>query len=120
MDPSKLTWRKSTWSTPDGDDCVELAAVPAAATNAATVAVRDSKDPAGPNLAFSRAAWSAFARKIKAGAYECPPPAEPRSSAGHEPPRGPAACGAVRAPGMPSHRRSCRYVPTRIHESVPP
>lgn len=68
MSPSNLQWRKSSWSTPTGDDCVEVAALPASASEA--VAVRDSKDPDGPRLAFDRAAWGAFARGIKAGLFE--------------------------------------------------
>ena len=31
------------------------------------VLVRDSKDPDGPRLAFSRQAWEAFAARVKAG-----------------------------------------------------
>jgi len=33
----------------------------------AAVAVRDSKDPDGPALAFGPAAWRVFTRHIKAG-----------------------------------------------------
>ncbi|MEV4478828.1 DUF397 domain-containing protein [Micromonospora coxensis] len=47
-------WRKSSHSGDEGA-CVELATVPEA------VAVRDSKDPAGPVLLFPPAAWAAFA-----------------------------------------------------------
>ncbi|WBB81984.1 DUF397 domain-containing protein [Micromonospora sp. WMMD882] len=46
-------WRKSSHSGDEGA-CVEMAAIPR------TVAVRDSKDPDGPALLFSRAAWAAF------------------------------------------------------------
>ncbi|MBY8878868.1 DUF397 domain-containing protein [Actinacidiphila acidipaludis] len=49
-----LEWRKSSHSGNEGGDCVEVAACPA------TVHVRDSKDPEGPVLTFSAAAWSAF------------------------------------------------------------
>ncbi|MBD0736356.1 DUF397 domain-containing protein [Streptomyces sp. CBMA29] len=48
-------WRKSSYSGSDGGNCVEIAAHPAA------VHVRDSKDPEGPNLTFTPAAWAAFA-----------------------------------------------------------
>jgi len=51
-----LTWFKSSYSTGDGGDCVEVAA----ATDA--IHVRDSKDPEGPALAFGRDAWASFAR----------------------------------------------------------
>ncbi len=48
-------WRKSSYSTEKGGDCIEIAAHPAA------VHVRDSKDPEGPTLTFSPAAWADFA-----------------------------------------------------------
>jgi uncharacterized protein DUF397 len=48
-------WRKSSHSGSEGGDCVEVAAHPGA------VHVRDSKDPEGPALTFSPAAWTAFA-----------------------------------------------------------
>ena len=50
-----LSWHKSTHSGSDGDDCVEVATC---AEN--TVHVRDSKDKQGPQLAFSPTAWTAF------------------------------------------------------------
>ncbi len=55
MDLTGARWRKSTRSGPDGGNCVEVADnIPD------LVAVRDSKDPAGPVLAFGPAAWRAF------------------------------------------------------------
>ncbi|SIN37678.1 DUF397 domain-containing protein [Micromonospora cremea] len=47
-------WRKSSRSGEGA--CVEAAAIPR------LVAVRDSKDPAGPALLFPPAAWAAFAQ----------------------------------------------------------
>ncbi|WP_433112519.1 DUF397 domain-containing protein [Micromonospora sp. CA-246542] len=48
-------WRKSTRSGDNGGACVEVA------TNLpGVVAVRDSKDQAGPALTFHPTAWSAF------------------------------------------------------------
>ncbi|MDH6115968.1 hypothetical protein ABH930_002169 [Kitasatospora sp. GAS204A] len=47
-------WRKSSRSNEDGN-CVECAAA------SGDVAVRDSKDPAGPALRFSAKAWAVFA-----------------------------------------------------------
>lgn len=44
------TWRKSSHSSSDGDQCVELASV------GDTVAVRDSKNPTGPILILPRRA----------------------------------------------------------------
>ncbi|MET8567005.1 DUF397 domain-containing protein [Streptomyces sp. NPDC004783] len=49
-----LTWRKSSYSGDQGGNCVEVAELPAA------VAVRDSKDPAGPVLTLAPAAFSSF------------------------------------------------------------
>lgn len=43
-----VTWRKSSCSSSDGDQCVELAGV------GAGVAVRDSKDPDGAVLLVPR------------------------------------------------------------------
>ncbi|WP_354641969.1 DUF397 domain-containing protein [Kitasatospora camelliae] len=60
---SKLVWRKSSHSGGNGA-CVEIA-VP----NAASIAVRDSKDPEGPRLTFSNEAWAAFASAAAAGAF---------------------------------------------------
>ncbi|MDG4786862.1 DUF397 domain-containing protein [Micromonospora sp. WMMD1102] len=48
-------WRKSTRSGTNGGGCVEVAD-----NLPGVVAVRDSKDPAGPVLAFRPAAWRAF------------------------------------------------------------
>ncbi|RFU40846.1 DUF397 domain-containing protein [Actinomadura logoneensis] len=58
---SILTWRKSTHSTPNGSDCVEVAAL------IRTTFVRDSKDPGGPNLSVSSTDWRAFMTAIKEG-----------------------------------------------------
>ncbi|WP_405586574.1 DUF397 domain-containing protein [Streptomyces sp. NBC_01190] len=51
---AELRWPKSSYSSNEGPDCVEVA------TTSGTVHVRDSKDPEGPQLAFSPAAWSRF------------------------------------------------------------
>ncbi|MBW8483944.1 DUF397 domain-containing protein [Actinomadura parmotrematis] len=58
-------WRRSLRST-SGENCVEVAALPAA------VAVRDSKDPDGSRLAFGRACWADFAARLKAGRHDLP------------------------------------------------
>ncbi|WP_328969964.1 DUF397 domain-containing protein [Streptomyces sp. NBC_00239] len=51
----EVAWRKSTYSSSsDINDCVEVATTPA------TVLVRDSKNTAGPRLAFGPAAWAGF------------------------------------------------------------
>lgn len=50
-----LDWFKSSYSdSSDINDCVEVAATPAA------VLVRDSKDTDIPHLAFGPAAWAGF------------------------------------------------------------
>ncbi|MDB1088526.1 DUF397 domain-containing protein [Streptomyces sp. ACA25] len=55
MSTDKPAWRKSSYSGPDGDSCVEVAsALPG------VVRVRDSKEEQGPQLALSPAAWTAF------------------------------------------------------------
>ena len=59
MDLSRIRWRKATYSTGNGGDCVEVG------TAARTVAVRDRKDLAGPALAFAPGRWQAFTRAVK-------------------------------------------------------
>jgi Domain of unknown function (DUF397) len=57
-----VTWRTSSYSGNNGGQCVEVG-------NAARIiAVRDSKDPHGPVLAFSPQAWRRFAGRVKADA----------------------------------------------------
>ncbi|MFV2100131.1 DUF397 domain-containing protein [Micromonospora sp. LOL_024] len=53
-------WRKSTRSGGSGGDCVEVAD-----NLPDVVAVRDSKDPHGPALAFTPARWSAFLGELR-------------------------------------------------------
>ncbi|MFE0590459.1 DUF397 domain-containing protein [Micromonospora echinospora] len=63
-------WRKSSHSGDEGA-CVEMAVVPdtiAVRDSTGTVAVRDSKDPDGPVLLFSRPAWITFAGAAPASA----------------------------------------------------
>ncbi|MEH0543960.1 DUF397 domain-containing protein [Streptomyces sp. B21-105] len=48
------TWRKSSYSSEEGGECVEVAARPGA------VHVRDSKDTARAALAVQPTAWTAF------------------------------------------------------------
>ena len=57
-DPPQVRWHKSSHSSASGQ-CVEVAPV------AGTIAVRDSKNPAGPELIFTRPAWVAFVEGVK-------------------------------------------------------
>ena len=62
MDLTSAAWRKSSYSSANGGQCVEVAdGLPG------TVAVRDSQDPAGPALAFTPQQWAAFTAQIKRG-----------------------------------------------------
>ena len=58
-------WRKASHSGGNGGECVEVAP-----TDESLVAVRDSKDPDGPNLAFSPTAWQSFIRHVRKGALD--------------------------------------------------
>ncbi|MBQ0893121.1 DUF397 domain-containing protein [Micromonospora sp. U56] len=59
MDMTGAKWRKSSRSSTNGGACVEVADnVPG------VVGVRDSKDPVGPALTFSPAAWRAFVARV--------------------------------------------------------
>ncbi|MBT3166116.1 DUF397 domain-containing protein [Streptomyces sp. Vc74B-19] len=49
-----IVWTKSSHSTDEGPDCVEVAATPA------HILVRDSKTPEGPRLTLTPTTWTAF------------------------------------------------------------
>jgi Domain of unknown function (DUF397) len=65
MDLTGAQWRKSSYSGNGGATCVEVAG-----NLPGVVAVRDSKDPEGPKLAFSPAQWRAFAAGVKTGDFD--------------------------------------------------
>jgi hypothetical protein len=54
-------WAKSSYSDPNGGDCVE-----ARQPGIGTVQVRDSKDPGGPVLSFSSDCWRDFTATVRA------------------------------------------------------
>jgi len=56
-------WRKSAYSANTGE-CVEVAALEDGGR-----AIRDSKDPAGPNPTFTVAGWTAFTAAVKADQF---------------------------------------------------
>ena len=58
------TWAKSSFSFSNGN-CVEVAALPGG-----SVAVRDSQDPAGPVLRFTRDGWDTFLAGARRGKSE--------------------------------------------------
>ncbi len=58
----QAVWRRSSYSNPSGN-CVEVAGLPMG-----RVGVRDSKDPGGPVLIFTHAAWEVFVRAVRGGA----------------------------------------------------
>ncbi|MCG5446364.1 DUF397 domain-containing protein [Micromonospora sp. NIE79] len=55
----RLVWHKSSYSDNNGGACVEVAEVDT------SIAVRDSKDPNGSTLRFTRSAWSRFVRSTR-------------------------------------------------------
>jgi hypothetical protein len=62
-DLSGATWRKSSRSG-GATNCVEVAGgLPL------IVALRDSKDPAGPTLTFAFGTWDTFTARVKSGNY---------------------------------------------------
>ncbi len=65
MDLNGAVWRKSTYSGHNGGNCVEVAVLADGAR-----AVRDSKDPDGPALAFSAGEWQEFVSRVRSGQFD--------------------------------------------------
>ena len=59
------TWVKSSFSGPDGGNCVEVARLAEG-----WVGVRDSKDRTGPALVFALSEWAAFVNGVKGGHFD--------------------------------------------------
>ncbi|MDG4779850.1 DUF397 domain-containing protein [Micromonospora sp. WMMD961] len=55
----RLVWRKSSYSDNNGGACVEVAELDT------SIVVRDSKDPNGSTLRFTKGAWTGFVRSIR-------------------------------------------------------
>ncbi|MDA4891632.1 DUF397 domain-containing protein [Streptomyces sp. MS2A] len=55
--PSETQWRKSSYSGPNGGDCVEIGEN---GPVGAVVPVRDSKNPSGPVVTVGAGAWQVF------------------------------------------------------------
>lgn len=65
MDLTRAIWRTSTRSGSNGGHCVEVAL-----NLPGTVAVRDSKNPEGPALAFTPDEWRAFLAGARDGEFD--------------------------------------------------
>ena len=61
---SSVHWRKSSRSGGESGQCVEVAKA------SGLVGVRDSKNPDGPVLRFSPAAWESFVSDAKHGIFD--------------------------------------------------
>lgn len=64
-DSITVVWRKSTLS--ESGDCVEVAFIDS------DVLVRQSRDPLGPALNFSRREWAAFVGGVRRGEFDLEP-----------------------------------------------
>ncbi|HUY47591.1 MAG TPA: DUF397 domain-containing protein [Streptosporangiaceae bacterium] len=72
-DLSRATWRKSSYSNGSGGSCVEITTLNRQAGGSEhAIAVRDSKDPHGPVLAFTEGEWHELTTRIKAGELSLP------------------------------------------------
>jgi hypothetical protein len=79
MGISNVMWRKASHSGANGGDCVEVGVwrtvsysggngggcVEVASTGKARLAVRDSKNPNGPKLAFAPSVWESFIQQVR-------------------------------------------------------
>lgn len=63
VDLTHAPWRKSTWSSGNGN-CVEVALMEA------TVAMRDTKDRNGPALVLPSVGWRSFIDGARSGEFD--------------------------------------------------
>jgi len=64
VEPSGLTWRKSTASTQDNNNCLETA------PRSASVLVRNSRDRQRAPLSVPNVAWTALLSEARAGVLD--------------------------------------------------
>jgi hypothetical protein len=64
LNPTNVTWRKSKRSFVEGQECVEVARL-----GSGVVALRDSKNPTGPELRFTAFEWGAFLDGVRHGKF---------------------------------------------------
>ncbi|WP_280460788.1 DUF397 domain-containing protein [Nocardia carnea] len=62
--PSAIAWRKSSFSGPNGN-CVELSQLPGD-----LIGMRNSRDPQGAVLSYTRAEFATLLRDIKGGRFD--------------------------------------------------
>jgi hypothetical protein len=73
MEDTDLNWRKASYSSNGGAECVEVAG------RDSRVLVRDTQDRTGPVLRFMPAAWREFADQVKGERSLAPNPRRARS-----------------------------------------
>jgi hypothetical protein len=59
VNTTELAWFKSSYSTNEGGECLEIATAPT------TIHIRDSKNLTGPTLAVTPITWTAFLRTVR-------------------------------------------------------
>jgi len=59
--PSQRSWRTSSYTGANGGNCVEVGHA------GHLIAIRDTKDRTGPELAVTAGAWQQFAATVKSG-----------------------------------------------------
>jgi hypothetical protein len=68
VDLNNAAWRTSSYSGGNGGQCVQVAAISHNEDGTAGIcAVRDSKNPCGPVLAFGPGQWQLFTIRVKHG-----------------------------------------------------